>query len=396
MKFLEPARFFQAAIRGMTGSVQAFRQARFVRAASRGLTGLVQVRAFLREEKGYAYLLVALLVFYGLFFAFSGPQDTTPSPAMTKIQKAEKHFEKQQSEKEFLMQVLTENPKAAVTLFLFVLAFFGALAAGFVLDLIVVTRALRKVPSIESLRPVEAVDWGPRDLVKVAILFMLSGLLFSLILGGLRKVLFHSWDDNFLILFHTTLTDLLLVVMIFYFVMRRHRQPLEALGLGIKKIGQNLMLGAAGYLATLPVFMFVLLILLGIAALFSYEPPPHPLVEVFVEEDKRNPFLINYSIFLACFFGPIIEEIFFRGFCYPALKKAWGMKFAMLATAGLFAWIHQSTFAFWPIFILGMILVYLYEKRGSLIPSITLHILHNSIFIAYFFMMKRVFLDKFL
>ena len=387
-------------IDGWAKAVQAFRQGRFFQAANRGLTESVQafrqVRAFLQEEKRYAYLLVVLLFLYGFFWAFSPPPDTTPSAAMAKIQKAEKHIQSQQSETEYLMQILTENPEAAVTLFLFVLAFFGALAAGFVLDLIVASRALKKQSSIESLRPVEAVGWGPRDLMKVIILFMFLGLLVSLVLGGLRKVWFTAWDDNFLILSHTTLTDLLLVGMIFYFVVGKHGQPFEALGLSVKKIGRNLMLGAAGYLATLPLFMIVLFILLGIASLFSYEPPPHPLVEVFVEEDKRNPFLIGYSLFLACLLGPIVEEIFFRGFCYPAFKKVWGAKFAMLASAGLFAWIHQSTFAFWPIFILGMILVYLYEKRGSLIPSITLHIMHNSIFITYFFTMKRVFLDKFL
>ncbi len=354
------------------------------------------VRAFLREEIRYAYLLVAVIVFYAFFFAFSGQHERVPSQAMIKIQKAEKTIEKQESEQAYLMQVLTENPKAAIAVCLFVMAFIFALAGGFVLDMIVVSNALHKRPNIASLRTVEAVDWGPRDLAKVVILFIISGFGFSLFLGGLKKLFFPSWEDNFLILFHTTLTDLFLVALIFYFILRKHKKNIEDLGLRSRNMGGDILLGAKGYLATLPVFITVLLALLGIAALFSYEPPPHPLVEVFVDEDKHNPFLIGYSIFLACLLGPVIEEIFFRGFCYPALKKVWGVKFAMPATAVFFAWIHQSTFAFWPIFILGMILVYLYEKRGSLIPSITLHILHNSIFIGYFFIMKRIFLDKFL
>lgn len=357
---------------------------------------LEPVRAFLREEKVYAYLLIGILVFYSFFLVFSGEQKKEPSEAMAKIRAAEKIIEKQESEQQYLMRVLTENPQAAVTLCLFVLVFFGALLGGFVLDVLVASNLFHKRSNIESLRTVEAVDWGPRDLIKVVILFILSGLAISLVLGGLRKFLFPAWEDNFLILFHTTLTDLFLVALIFYFVLYKHKKTMAALGLQSQKPGKDLLLGAMGYLATLPVFITMLLILLGIATLFSYEPPPHPLVEVFVEEDKRNPFLIGYSILLACVLGPVIEEIFFRGFCYPALKKVWGFKIAMPATALLFAWIHMSTFAFWPIFILGMILVYLYEKRGSLIPSITLHVMHNSIFIGYFFLMKRVFLDKFL
>lgn len=354
------------------------------------------VRTFLREEKVYGYLLIAIMLFYSFFFAFSKPQERQPSEAMNKIREAEKTIEKQGSEQEYLIRILTENPKAAVTFALFVMIFFGAVAAGFVLDVMAVSNAIRGRPSIESLRPVQAVDWGPADLVKVVILFMVSGFGISLFLGTLRKLIFPSWEDNFLILFHTTLTDLFLVGMIFYFILRKHGKKLEDLGLQSRKVFGDLWLGAMGYLATLPIFITVLLILLGLAAFFSYEPPPHPLVEVFVEEDRQNSFLIGYSIFLACLLGPIIEEIFFRGFCYPALKKVWGIKFAMPATAALFAWIHQSTFAFWPIFILGMILGYLYEKRGNLIPCITLHVMHNSIFIGYFFLMKRVFLDKLL
>ena len=62
----------------------------------------------------------------------------------------------------------------------------------------------------------------------------------------------------------------------------------------------------------------------------------------------------------------------------------------MFLSASFFALIHNNTFAFWPIFILGMGLVYLFEKRGSLIAPIVLHITHNIVFISYFFLAKRV------
>jgi membrane protease YdiL (CAAX protease family) len=40
--------------------------------------------------------------------------------------------------------------------------------------------------------------------------------------------------------------------------------------------------------------------------------------------------------------------------------------------------------------VLGLGLGYLYEKRGTLLPSIVLHIIHNGVFIAYFFLAKRL------
>jgi len=123
--------------------------------------------------------------------------------------------------------------------------------------------------------------------------------------------------------------------------------------------------------------------------MLSYEPPPHPLVEVFLAEE-RSPGTIAYSLFLACVAGPLFEEIFFRGFCYPAFKKRWGTGWALVLSAAFFSAIHQNLFAFLPVFILGLGLGYLYEKRGTLVPSIALHVIHNTVFIAYFFLAKEV------
>jgi len=59
-------------------------------------------------------------------------------------------------------------------------------------------------------------------------------------------------------------------------------------------------------------------------------------------------------------------------------------------SSAFFASSHQNIFAFLPIFVLGLGLGYLYEKRGTLVPSIVLHIVHNTIFISYFFLAKEV------
>ncbi len=34
------------------------------------------------------------------------------------------------------------------------------------------------------------------------------------------------------------------------------------------------------------------------------------------------------------------------------------------------------------------------RNGGTLLPSITLHIVHNSLFIGYFFLIKRFIMDK--
>ncbi len=355
-----------------------------------------EIRKFLDEEKGYSYLLIGLLLVYAVFSTFKPAEERKTSPALAKIKQVEQRMNKEKSDREYLTEVLTGHPSAAVVLFSFIILFLIAISGGLVLDGMFVRNLFCKQPSVVSVRSPDAVEWGIRDLAKVIILFFAVAFGMSFFLIAVKKLFSLKWNDNFVILLHTTASDLTLFFIILYFVLRKYGKKLQDIGLYFRSWVKDVFLGFLGYLAILPLFIMLLLLLLGIAALFSYEPPPHPLVEVFLEEDKRNPFLIGYSIFLACVMGPIIEEVFFRGFCYPALKKLWGVRMAMIITAGFFAWIHQSTFAFWPIFVLGIVLTYLYEKRGSLVPSITLHVIHNSVFIGYFFLMKRIFLDKFL
>jgi hypothetical protein len=215
----------------------------------------------------------------------------------------------------------------------------------------------------------------------------------SFYMGLLRAVFFRGMSQNFFMLFHTTLNDLAAFGFIVYFVTRKYGGQLKDVGINFIGWAKDIRIGIVGYLATLPLFLAVLFVLVLISSLASYEPPPHPLVEVFIEE-KENPWLVGYSIFLACVIGPFLEEVFFRGFFYPLVRKVWGVRLALIVTAAFFAFIHRSLFAFWPIFVLGLVLTYLYEKRGTLIPCVTMHVVHNTLFIGYFFVVKKVFLDE--
>jgi len=100
--------------------------------------------------------------------------------------------------------------------------------------------------------------------------------------------------------------------------------------------------------------------------------------------------LIVYSLFLAGVMGPVVEEIFFRGFFYRIIREKWGVLWGMIVTSAAFALIHQNQFAFLPIFILGMALAYLYEKRDNFVAPITLHVVHNCLFLGYFFIAKQI------
>ena len=75
--------------------------------------------------------------------------------------------------------------------------------------------------------------------------------------------------------------------------------------------------------------------------------------------------------------APVGEEMLFRGFLYPGFRKRFGVAKGMLLTSMIFALFHFYPLLYAPMFIIGMVLVVLYEYRGTLAPSIMLHSLNN-------------------
>ena len=142
-------------------------------------------------------------------------------------------------------------------------------------------------------------------------------------------------------LFHTFLIVLLSFVFVLH-VVRSEGGGKRDIGFQVPSgsVPRELMFAWGAYAAILPVFVLSLLGLVALAQFFHYEPEAHPLVNIFLEEEHRSPFLIFFSIFLAVAFGPVFEEIFFRGFCYQILKRHWGIFPAMVTSAAAFALIH--------------------------------------------------------
>lgn len=79
--------------------------------------------------------------------------------------------------------------------------------------------------------------------------------------------------------------------------------------------------------------------------------------------------------------APVAEELFFRGFLFGALRRH-GVAVATLVSGVAFGLAHvaSSPVGFIvPLATLGVILALLYERTGSLYPSMGLHALNNSV-----------------
>jgi membrane protease YdiL (CAAX protease family) len=84
---------------------------------------------------------------------------------------------------------------------------------------------------------------------------------------------------------------------------------------------------------------------------------------------------------LTCVIAPVCEELFFRGFLFGALRKH-GLVVAALVSGIAFGLAHVASAPIGflvPLGALGVILALVYERTGSLYPSMGLHALNNSI-----------------
>lgn len=80
----------------------------------------------------------------------------------------------------------------------------------------------------------------------------------------------------------------------------------------------------------------------------------------------------------ACVIQPVTEEIIFRGYLYPAVKRHTDRPFAALLSAIVFAALHFHVPTLGPLFVLGILLVISYEASGSLWVPIGIHALFNT------------------
>jgi membrane protease YdiL (CAAX protease family) len=80
--------------------------------------------------------------------------------------------------------------------------------------------------------------------------------------------------------------------------------------------------------------------------------------------------------------APVVEEMFFRGFLYPALARPLGTAVAMVLTSGGFALIHAEQLArAWAplvvLFIVGMVLTAVRARTRSLAVCVLIHMGYN-------------------
>ncbi len=84
-------------------------------------------------------------------------------------------------------------------------------------------------------------------------------------------------------------------------------------------------------------------------------------------------------IVMAVAVAPVAEEFIFRFFLYGVFKRYFGRLIGLVLNASLFAAVHTHLPSFAPLFVLGSCFTIAYEWSGSILVSMTMHALFNSL-----------------
>lgn len=154
------------------------------------------------------------------------------------------------------------------------------------------------------------------------------------------------------------------------------RITLETLGIQKEGFGKNVLWGFAGFFAELPVT--ATMAGLGLVLFPNLPPPSHPATDMVGD---ANSFLAVLPVlFVASITAPLWEEMVFRGLLFPALSRVAGsLIFGAITSSLLFAIIHpQGPVLVFALAGLASVSCGLAYQRRSLVPSIVMHMVHNT------------------
>jgi uncharacterized protein len=123
---------------------------------------------------------------------------------------------------------------------------------------------------------------------------------------------------------------------------------------------------------------FMLLVLSMLENLLPM-PKDTPFDKLFAR--PRDAYLIAI---IAVSLGPLVEELFFRGFLYPVLARKWGVAWAVSLTALPFALMHMPQYGYaWGalavIFIVGVVCGTVRALTKSVGASFLVHVGYNGV-----------------
>lgn len=224
----------------------------------------------------------------------------------------------------------------------------------------------------------ESARWGVGEAVIIFAVAFVAASLLSLVIYQVLKSYYSTTVTVFLLIFFSSVVlYVFLLAGTFYSVIVRHKSDAAALGLRWQGSGKAI---AWGFGFGIPLFVAAILVAYVSDKIFG--PTNTDIVSRSVTQISGGHIsagLVALLVITLVVLAPVCEEIFFRGYLYPALRNRMNATPAMVLNGLLFAAAHFELIGFLPRFLLGWGLCYIYERNRTLAGSMTGHALYNGL-----------------
>jgi len=131
-------------------------------------------------------------------------------------------------------------------------------------------------------------------------------------------------------------------------------------------------------LSILPLLLLGICCNLAINVLLGLIPFPEAWWQSYEASAELVPMDLSVlAVFSTAFLGPFVEELCFRGLMYTRLRRAMPGIAAALISSVIFGAVHGTLIWFFYAFPLGLLMVWLFHRFGSLWASILFHMTFN-------------------
>lgn len=158
-------------------------------------------------------------------------------------------------------------------------------------------------------------------------------------------------------------------------------------GLTSAGTGRAVWVAVLAFVAIFPITRFAWVWMAALLKGVGQKPDLHPAIPTILTAPGSHIVPLLLLVLVA---APIVEEFVFRGVIQAGLRRKLGPLAAITVTALLFALVHGNVVDRPALFLLAAMMGYVYERTGSLIAPMVVHLLNNALSIGGLLVMREM------